>query len=400
MGSNGLKVSHLQFADDTILFCEAEWVEVVNIKRILRCFEILSSLKINYHKSVICGIGVDDGLLHEFANRLNCLHQKLLLKYLGMRLGANPGRKSTWKPVLDKCKQKLASWKRRLFSFARRLTLIKSVKSSLPICYLSLFRIPVGVAKEIEKMQSAFLWGGSDLRRKLHLAKRDLVTKNKKFGSLEVRRIRIINEFLLLKWLWRFGFENHSLWKEVICKKYDIGSGRWFPSLDGRGSRIWFDIVNLSSSNPDLHNFYLNNTLIALGDGRRAHFWLDKWANNVCFKEEFPRLFSLSNNKMGVVSVYYQRMSAAEGWNLGFRRALLAWEEEEMNRLYTLLCSAPALCSNKSDELLWVADPSRIFSVSSAYNWWESSLGPTLDMAGVIWNNCAPPEAQFFGWLA
>ncbi|XP_028079407.1 uncharacterized protein LOC114281149 [Camellia sinensis] len=146
----------------------AEWVEVVNIKRILGCFEILSGLKINYHKSVICGIGVDDGLLHEFANRLNCLHQKLPLKYLGMRLGANPGRKSTWKPILDKCMQKLASWKRRLLSFARRLTLIKYVMSSLPIYYLSLFKIPVGVAKEIEKMQSAFLWGGSDLKRKVH----------------------------------------------------------------------------------------------------------------------------------------------------------------------------------------------------------------------------------------
>lgn len=109
VGCNGIIVSHLQFTDDTILFCEADWVEVVNLKRILRCFEVLSGLKINYHKSVICGVGVDDRLMQAFATSFNCLQQKLPLKYLGMPLGANPGRKSTWAPVLDKFKKKLST---------------------------------------------------------------------------------------------------------------------------------------------------------------------------------------------------------------------------------------------------------------------------------------------------
>lgn len=37
VGSNGVLISHLQFANDSILFCEAEENEVVNLKRILRC---------------------------------------------------------------------------------------------------------------------------------------------------------------------------------------------------------------------------------------------------------------------------------------------------------------------------------------------------------------------------
>ena len=118
IGNHVVNVMHLQFADDTILFCEAEWVEVVTIKRILRCFELISGLKINYNKSVIAGIGVDEELMQAFASLLNCTLLNLPLKYLGLPLGANPGRKSTWKPVLDRFKKKLPTWKRRLLSFA------------------------------------------------------------------------------------------------------------------------------------------------------------------------------------------------------------------------------------------------------------------------------------------
>lgn len=142
ISNNGVIATYLQFVDDTILFCEPVWVEVVTIKRILRCFELISWLKINYNQSVIAGIGVDEELLQGFASRLNCAHQNLPLKYLGLPLGANPGRKSTWKLVLDRFKHKLPTWKRMLLLFAGRLTLIKSVMSNLPltICHCSKYQ--------------------------------------------------------------------------------------------------------------------------------------------------------------------------------------------------------------------------------------------------------------------
>lgn len=44
---NGEAVTHLQFADDTFLFSSSSWEEIVMLKRILRCFQLVSSSKDN-----------------------------------------------------------------------------------------------------------------------------------------------------------------------------------------------------------------------------------------------------------------------------------------------------------------------------------------------------------------
>lgn len=109
IGTDVVMLSHLQFAGDSILFCKAEEEEVRSLKRILRCFEVMSGLRINYHKSQVCGVGVSDESLARFVSILNCTIKKLPIQYLGLPLGANPNRKQTWKPVLDKIRSRLAS---------------------------------------------------------------------------------------------------------------------------------------------------------------------------------------------------------------------------------------------------------------------------------------------------
>lgn len=51
--------SHLQFANNPIIFCDATAKEVFNLKAILRLFEMISGLNINYDKCELIGMKMD-----------------------------------------------------------------------------------------------------------------------------------------------------------------------------------------------------------------------------------------------------------------------------------------------------------------------------------------------------
>ena len=55
--STGIHISHLLFADDIILFCNASREQLLSIRLALTCFQAFTSLKVNVGKSEIVPIG-------------------------------------------------------------------------------------------------------------------------------------------------------------------------------------------------------------------------------------------------------------------------------------------------------------------------------------------------------
>lgn len=191
MGENGPVISHLQFVDDTIIFCKNDREEVQPIMEILCTFQLISGLKINFSKSQLCGIGIPEDIVQSYADILGCRVVSLPFKYLGLPLGANPRRIDTWKPVMEKLEKKLAFYSRKYITLGGRLTLINSNSGNLPLYYMSLFKMPFTVARKTERIQRQFLWGDSNEKRRLHMVGWDRVTKSKKRGGLGVRRLLI-----------------------------------------------------------------------------------------------------------------------------------------------------------------------------------------------------------------
>jgi len=156
----GIAISHLLFADDTLIFIGIDLDHLHHLQYLFLCFEVVSEL-------VFVG-NIDD--VDGLASILGCGVSSLPLKYLGILLGAFYRAKLIWDNVIEKIERRLASWKKIYLSKDGRITLIKSIISKkLSTYFMSLFPLTAGVANCIEKLQHDFLCGGLGDEFKYHM---------------------------------------------------------------------------------------------------------------------------------------------------------------------------------------------------------------------------------------
>jgi len=130
---------------------------ITTIKCALRCFELTSGLKLNFGKSKISRIGVQNTKIQRYFVILNCNLMQVPFKNLGVPVEDNHKRKLFWNYMILKHKSKIISWKGKHLSFVGKVTLLKFVLSVVPLYYLSLFKILIDVVKIITRMQRDFL---------------------------------------------------------------------------------------------------------------------------------------------------------------------------------------------------------------------------------------------------
>jgi hypothetical protein len=387
-----LMISNLLFADDTLIFCDADIEQIGYLKCTLLCFEAVSGLRVNLGKSEMVPIGNVPNI-QELAAMLECRISVLPMNYLGLPLGARYKSKALWDPVLEKMGRKLAGWKKLYLSKGARLTLIKSTVSSLPVYFLSLFPIPATVNHRIERLQREFLWGGMGDAPKFPLVNWKTVCQPVHCGGLGIKNHAVLNQALLGKWLWRFMVEHDSLWKQVIVTKYGYEPRSWSPGIaNGHyGRSLWKHI----RQGWDRFSSHLK---FVLGCGSRIRFWLDIWCGEVPLSRAFPLLFRIAQSKEARVADYLCWQNGVPHWDVRFNRLLHDWEVETFQVMIGLLYSVK-VHQHQEDRVCWGPSRSGCFEVKSYYK--ILSLNTSLRFPWKsIWKVGAPPRVAFFVWTA
>ncbi|GJW95740.1 RNA-directed DNA polymerase, eukaryota [Tanacetum coccineum] len=79
---------------------------------------------------------------------------------------------------------RLSKWKLKLLSIGGRLTLLKSVLTSIPLYHMSIFKVPIGVLNHLESIRQNFFYGVDGSDRKLAWIGWNMVLTSKKNGGL------------------------------------------------------------------------------------------------------------------------------------------------------------------------------------------------------------------------
>ena len=382
----GVGVSHLLFADDTILFCDADEERILHVRMLLLCFQAVSSLKVNALKSEMVPIGEVPNVF-VLAEILGCRVGSLPMTFLGMPLGVSHKSPTVWNPILEKFEHNLAGWKKMYVSKGGRLMLLKSTSSSLSTYYLSLSTIPTHVANKIERLQRDFLWGDSNT----DLVGWDKVCAPLKNGGLGVRKLTTFNKALLGKWLWRFGIEETRLWRRVVALKFGEEWGGWSSKL-GRGVHgcgLWRSIRMGWED-------FSKNIRFEVGVGDRVKLWTDHWCGDSPLQLIFPSVYGITSNKEASVASSLERLEIEErrSWDVHFIRRPNDWEMGVVDEfLRTLDSNLPP--SENEHRMLWKLTKIVDFDIRSFYNKLRSPLPIIYPWKGV-WKVKVPRRVSFF----
>ncbi|KAK3219249.1 hypothetical protein Dsin_013219 [Dipteronia sinensis] len=276
-----------------------------------------------------------------WAAALKCKAVSLPFSYLGFPLGARPCSKAFWNTVVEKIEARLAPWKRRFRSKSGKLVLIKSVISSIPIYFMSVFKIPVGIAQRIEKIQKSFLWGDGGVKKKLHAVNWD-----------QERNIPLF-----------FTKSIASLIKE-----------------NSRAARV------------------LNQgTKVIIGDRARASFWKDIRIESNDLRDSFPRIYALATIKEGPITDFGHWEGDKWKWSIPLRRSVFGWEQSQWDCFLAVL-QCVKIRRGITDVLAWNYNLKGVYSVSSFCRAMEEQYANADRFVRFIWQGICPPKLENFVW--
>jgi len=127
-------VSHLLFADDSLILMEANKENAETLKGLLDRYCENSGQKVSESKcSIFFSENTDVGVKAEVCETLNIMTESLNDKYLGLPAMVGIDRSDCFQHLIDRVRAKTKGWKEKLLSLGGKEILIKSIAQAIPV---------------------------------------------------------------------------------------------------------------------------------------------------------------------------------------------------------------------------------------------------------------------------
>ncbi|KAK9054370.1 hypothetical protein SSX86_025448 [Deinandra increscens subsp. villosa] len=272
----------------------------------------------------------------------------------------------------------------------------KSVLSSLPVYYLSLFKAPCKVIDTIEKFLRKFLWMGCKDRKGIHWVSWEIVTRPKRLGGLGISKLSEVNSALLVKWVWRFKTDYDGLWRRTILSIHG-GRNKWvFLPVKKAIPGVWKALVSGIASIRFDGKSIDKMLSCQLGNGKRISFWKDSWFGSTSLSVRWPVLFSLDRDKNCTVSDRLKQSGGltliTDNWYLG---ATTVEGISETQDLFFMLSNVRM--NGSQDRWVWDNNSGNGFSVAIVKDALRKNVYGLPDQR-MRWVNWVPIKINILVW--
>ncbi|GKB39606.1 hypothetical protein Tco_0884548 [Tanacetum coccineum] len=273
-----MKLMHLCFDDDLLLFCHGNSKSVAVLKNALDEFGSVSGLFPSFLKSTVFFGNVKDVSKAKILKVMLFVEGKLPVRYFGVPLLSKRLYVNDCQSLIDKVKKRIKDWKNKSLSFTGRLQLIMSIMGSMQV-YWSLFILPVTISNEVERIMRDFLWNYRELKRGKARIKWANICKPEIEGGLGIKSLATWNITLISKHVWNIINKKDSLWVRWVHMYKLKGRNFWdIPKKEG-SSWSWKKILRYRW-------MFQKHIIHRIGNGMDTSLWFDNW-HAICPLSEF-----------------------------------------------------------------------------------------------------------------